>query len=194
MQNTLSNQTCAVWELFNQRNKLKLKFANFVINGWYIDRKRFTSILSSEYNFERGVIVRFCALFWRIRLPKCLSSPLIIRYSADLNICKTLCFSLIKLSYKSLSQHLECKISESAFIEIFCMRNWQLQIYLLLPSELFSLTCLMHWSDSILQPNFAASSDRQSLKWTVLFESKVWCLRWHEKWKTHNLIHQRWHL
>ena len=67
--------------------------------------------------------MRFCALFWRIRLPKCLSSPLVIRYSADLNICKTLCFSLIKLSYKSLSQHLECKISESAFIEIVCMRN-----------------------------------------------------------------------
>lgn len=126
--------TCAVWELFNKRKKFKLKFANFVINGWYIDRK-------SSHRYYRVIIILsevfscgFMRCFWRFRLPKCLSSPLIIRYS-DLNICKTLYFSLTKFSYKSSSQYLECKIFERAFIEIFCVRNWQLQIYLLLPTE-----------------------------------------------------------
>lgn len=129
--------TCAVWELFNKRKKFKLKFANFVVNGWYIDRKKVTMIeITKRVSFwaKRYRVVLCVALIWRFRLPKCLSSPLIIRYS-DLNICKTLCFSLTKFSYKSSSQHLECKIFERAFIEIFCVRNWQLQIYLLLSTE-----------------------------------------------------------
>jgi len=148
--------------------------------------KKFTSTLSNEYNFERSVSVRFCAaLFLGFRLPKCLNFTSIMRYSF-LNICETLCFSLIKLSYKSLSQH---NISGGRLLKY---------LVCLIDSLKFTCNCQLNIHPNLpdLQLNFIASSDRAVAenRLCCLNHSKVSCLSGHEQWKRHGLIYQRWYL
>lgn len=54
MQNTLSNQTCAVWALF--KKEIQIKFAYFVINAWYIDKRSSYRNYRVKKIFERVVV------------------------------------------------------------------------------------------------------------------------------------------